>query len=105
MTGDGSGAAYRVLEHGAWGARRDEVMDSGALSVVRDASRVLVTRMCRAELGASLGTAAADSVAAQVLPVALAAMITDRRRSPLRVVYRETVLGVEAARPYRAAST
>ena len=100
MTGEGSGTAYRVLERGVWGAHRTGVGDRGAVTLLCDATRALVTRMCRAELAPALGVPAADSVAAGVLPVAIAAVLSDRARSPLRVVYTETVLGVEAVRPY-----
>lgn len=83
-----------VIERAATG-------DRDALNRVCDATRSFVTRMFRAELGATMGVPGADAAAEALVPVVVAAVLTDRTGAPLRIVYTEAVLGVEAARPLR----
>ncbi|MGW0041755.1 sigma factor-like helix-turn-helix DNA-binding protein [Rhodococcus sp. NPDC003348] len=91
---------YGALDRGAGRVRsRAAEGDLGALRELDAATRSFATRLCRAELGAGLGMRVADRIAAESVPVAIAAMLADPGASPLRVAYTETVLGIESARP------
>ncbi|MFF0815539.1 sigma factor-like helix-turn-helix DNA-binding protein [Rhodococcus sp. NPDC003318] len=72
--------------------------DRDALHQVYTATRSFVTRMFRAELGGTMGVPAADAAAEALVPVVVAALLTDRTGAPLRVAYTEAVVGIEVAR-------
>lgn len=95
----GADDGFRPLERGTGDARRAADGDRDALARLGASAWAFATRMCRAELGSVLGTGTADAVAGGLLPGAMAAVVASPARSPLRVVYTETVSGIEAVRP------
>lgn len=80
-----------LRERAAWGDRE-------ALRELDGVVRPFVLRMCRAELGAAVGICEADQVAAQLVPIVIAAVLGDPGTVAVRVAYTESVLGIERAR-------